>query len=104
MFIRFNKSDGIADALYRTPTEIISDIERVRGEISEIRERLNLRVLVLDLISDERVSEQPNLWIDRLEELLIDAKEAEENLGELKCELCELKSELEETQWALGLL
>ena len=104
MFIRFKKEDGVADAIYRMPGEIISDIEKVKREIGVIRERLNLRALIVELISDERVVEYPSIWIDRLEGLVEDAKEAEENLSELKETLCRLREELYNTQWAMGLI
>ena len=103
MFIRVSKGEGIANAIYRSPEEIVADIEGVRREIASIRERLNLRALVVELISDERVAKEPNVWIDRLEGLVEDARDAEENLGELKRILEELREELYATQWALGL-
>ena len=104
MFIRFNKEDGIANAIYRMPGEIIADIESVRREIGVIRNKLNLRAMIVELISDERVASEPNIWIDRLEGLVEDAKEAEDNLSELKQALCELREELYQTQWAMGLI
>ena len=103
MFMRFKKEDGTADAIYRSPEEIISDIEVVRREIKAIRERMNLRELVVELLSDERVVAEPDLWIERLEELTAEAREAEASLGELREMLLELKEELYNTQWALGL-
>ncbi len=104
MFIRFDKEEGVANAIYRAPREIVADIERVRREISLIRDKLNLRAIIVELISDERVTNEPNIWIDRLEALVEDAKEAEENLSELKEVLQELREELYQTQWALGLI
>ena len=44
------------------------------------------------------------MWIDRLEGLVDDAREAEDNLGELKQILEELREELYVTQWAMGLI
>lgn len=102
MFIRFDREEGLANALYRSPEEIVSDIEEIKGKIAEIRERLNFRVLLLEIISDDAVAEQPDLWIDRLEGLVEDARGAERDLALLKEALCDLREELYTTQWALG--
>ena len=103
MFIRFNREDGRADAIYRTPERILEDINRIKAELRDIRQRLNFRSLVLDILSDERIAHSPDVWIDEIEGLLADAREAEKNMRELEDELCELREELRETRWALGM-
>ena len=92
---------GMPARLYRTTGEIRADIESVREAIFEVKERLNPRALLLDIINDERCS-SPSELREQLEDALA---RVEESLGEmegLREELNELEEELTQTRCELG--
>ena len=104
MFIRFDSSDGLPSAIYRRHEEILSDISRIKESISEVNERVNLRSLVLDMLSDERMEDDPEYFAAELEQAIREANEAKERLLLLEEELHELMIELRETKWVLGIV
>lgn len=104
MFIRFDSSDGLPSAIYRRHEEILSDISRIKESIREVNERVNLRSLVLDMLSDERMEDDPEYFAAELEQAIREANEAKERLLLLEDELHELMIELRETKWVLGIV
>lgn len=104
MFVRFDSSDGLPSAIYRRHEEILSDISRIKESISEVNERVNLRSLVLDMLSDERMEDDPEYFAAELEQAIREANEAKERLLLLEDELHELMIELRETKWVLGIV
>ena len=104
MYKVYDASVGLPPTIYRTPCEVRRDISVIRDKISEINERMNLRTLLMDILSDERTVCEPNFWIPELAEALREAKEAQISLIRLERELAELEEELRETKWAYSSL
>ena len=100
MYKVYDASVGLPPTLYRTPREIRRDISAIKEKINEINERMNLRTLLMDILSDERTVREPLFWIPELREALRGATEAQESLLALERELMELDEELKETKWA----
>ena len=100
MYKVYDASVGLPPTIYRTPCEVRRDISAIRDKISDINERLNLRTLLMDILSDERTVSEPEFWIPELTEALGEAKEAQICLIRLERELAELEEELRETKWA----
>ena len=104
MFIRFDREDGMRDAIYRSHDEILDDIITIKERINEVNERLNLRSLVLDMLSDDRMESDPEYFAAELERAVSEANEARARLIGLEKELTELTVELRETKWVLGIV
>ena len=104
MYKVYDASVGLPPTLYRTPSEVRRDISAIRDKINEINERMNLRTLLMDILSDERTVCEPEFWIPELTEALRGAKEAHASLVKLERELCELEEEMRETKWAYSSL
>ncbi|MBR5817133.1 MAG: hypothetical protein IKY62_00665 [Clostridia bacterium] len=102
MYKVYDASVGLPPTLYRTPREIRRDISAIKLKINEINERMNLRTLLMDVLSDERTVREPDFWIPEVTEALRGAKEAHESLMGLERELNELCEELKESKWAFS--
>ena len=90
------------DSLYRSPYEIRRDISRINEKIRETDGKINIRILLTDLLS--RCSEDgADDYIPSLEGAILEADSVIDGLKELKGWLGELKRELEETVWVLGI-
>ena len=96
MYRSFDETNGMPPRIYRSPEQIRNDILEIRSRISEIKENLNIRELISDIIIDDSVD---NLLrrADSVRDLLQYATEALSELEELNSELDELKIELAET-------
>ena len=94
-------SAGLPITLYRTATEIRRDIALIKEKIKAINDKLNLRALLMDILSDERTVTEPGYWIPELTAALREASDAEERLLGLEAELNDLHEELRQTKWAL---
>ena len=88
--------------MYRTPTEIRRDIEAVNIRINEIKNRLNVRNLLGELL-EISLKASTESCISDLEEVVAEARDMIEELATLKDTLAELSCELEETKWEIGL-
>jgi chromosome segregation ATPase len=97
MYTTMNNVEGMAPRLYRSPAEILRDMERIKSRIEEISDMLSIHNLIIEMIP-EWSSISPENWIPKLEETLDEANDALETLKELKERLAELKSELEEVE------
>ena len=87
--------------LYRTTDEIGRDIQSIRGRISEVYSRLNIRNMLTEAITAYAESD-PEFWIPELRELVEEADDTLLALRELRSSLDVLKAELEDAKWALG--
>ena len=96
MYRSFDETNGMPPRIYRSPEQIRNDILEIRSRIGEIKENLNIRELISDIIIDDSVD---NLLrrADSVRDLLQYATEALSELEELNSELDELKIELAET-------
>ena len=93
--------EGEGAHVYRSIPAIRMDIDEVARQIEEINDSLNIRDIVMQLISESALDE-PKEWIPELSMLI---RESELGLGRL-CELRDtlnaLKEELEYTKRALS--
>ena len=99
MYKTADLSTGLPPTLYRTTCEIKRDIVLIKEKIKNINERLNLRTLLMDILSDERTVCEPEYWIPELSVALKEASDAKERLLGLEEELTALQEELKETKW-----
>ena len=100
MYVRMNAYEGEGGHIYRSPSEIRADIRAVRESISEINSMLNIRSMLMQMLSDA-IEENPTDWLPEVCELLDGAREGLEQLRELEENLSELRCELEYTRAAL---
>ena len=101
MYMRYDGRRDLPGRIYRSTSEICEDIQRIKEKIKEISERVNIRALLLDILTDERELQPGNM----LRELRLALEEAEDALSSLKKfeeELLALESELKVTVWEMG--
>ena len=101
MYRTFDVANGIPPRIYRAPNEIRRDIDEISAKIKETNLRLNLRALVLDIISSDRGEEPANL-ISELESAIEESREALSELKNLENDLTALEYEMEEIKWLAG--
>ena len=102
MYTLANNVEGTPARLYRSPSEIRADIERISQRIEEISDMLSVHNLLMEMIP-MWAEESPEDWIPELEETLDEATDALEALRELKESLEELHYELEDAKCLLRL-
>lgn len=90
---------GLPARIYREPDEIRLDIYEVKRSIEKINSRLNIRGLMLDMVTEEELS--PSEVVTALESMLAEAEDALFQLKELKRELAVLEEELYEVKCEL---
>lgn len=101
MYRNSKKDFGIGGILYRSTDEIRNDMREVAGAIREIAERLNPRVLLLDIVNDSRCN-SPKKLIVALEDVLARAEDSYAEIKNLREELSMLEDELRETLCEMG--
>lgn len=94
--------EGEPVRLYRTPMEIRRDIAEINEKISKADGRLNIRVLLGELMTEYSEGD-PEEWLPELARLLSDAEEVLSELTTLKESLERLNRELEDTVWVIGI-
>ena len=97
MYKSYDMANGLPIRIYREPREIKRDIMRINGEIEDIREMINIRSLVMDILVSER-REKPEELIPELSDAIGEAERALRIFKELSEELSSLKEELYETR------
>ena len=102
MHVNCNTYGGMPLTLYRTPSEVKGDISAIKEKIKEINERMNMRTLLMDVLSDEKTVANPDFWIPELTEALAVVLESQLKLIALEEELTELYEELRQTRWIRG--
>ena len=98
--MRANFNEGEGGHIYRSVYEIKADIRRVMGLIEEINSMLNIRDMLMNMLSDA-ASDAPSEWLEDLCELVDGAREGLNQLGELEQTLEQLKEELSYTVAAI---
>ena len=98
MYRTYDTVNGIPPRLYRAPREIRRDIDEISSKIKDTNVKLNLRALVIDIISCEKDT-STEMLIGELESALAEAREAIDELGNLHDELAALEAELGELKW-----
>lgn len=102
MYKNYDVENGIPARIYRNPKEIRGDIEAIKLKIEETGAMLNIREMLLNiLLSDKRNS--PEALIPELEDAILVAREAVDELSDLREELSSLEEELGEVKWLLGM-
>ncbi len=102
MYRTYDMVNGIPPRIYRTPAQIRRDIDEISSKIKETNLKLNLRALVIDIISSEGES-SPEQLISELESATDEAREALSELSRLHDELSALEEELGEVKWLCGI-
>ena len=102
MFISSNVSEGIPSRLYRSVDEIRREMLDIKKKISETNEMLSVHALFTEMIA-KRAREHPEKYVAELEEAVETTREALRELRLLGDTLDELREEMENTRWALGL-
>ena len=100
MYVRMNEYEGEGGHIYRSLSEIREEISEVRAEIAEINSMLNIRDMLMHLLSDA-AEENPAEWMPELCEIVDGAREGLLQLFELELTLSELREELSYTKAAL---
>ena len=97
MYTLCDNVEGMPPRLYRSPNQILRDIDYVSIRIADISDMLSIHNLLIEMIPEWSESE-PEKWIPELEELLDEANEALDTLKELKERLEGLKLEFEDVR------
>ena len=97
-----SEREGIPTRLYRSTEEIHEQMERISDMICEVNERLNVRSMLMWLIT-EYADAEPSRWIPELEDTLAKAQDAVRELEGLREALESLTAELSEARWAMGI-
>ena len=102
MFYTHTYGQGEEPVLYRSPYEIRRDIGEINQRIKDTDEKINVRILLTDLLTrcaDGRAEE----YMPELQQAIREAEGVLSNLSELCRRLGNLKREMEDTVWALGI-
>lgn len=99
-YVCADTSEGRPPRLYRSVEEIRRDIGRIKRELTESDEMINVRNILSELIS-ELENNEADKWQSSVERLIEDAHDAMIMLMKLKDKLDMLNSELEETRCAI---
>ena len=99
-YVRCDSYEGLPSQLYRTPEEIGRDIAEVRKRIDSIGEKLNVRNILAEALSDI-AEDNPTKWIPELEGVVRETMESLGVLRGLNDTLDSLMAELEETKCIL---
>lgn len=102
MYRGFDSVLGRGPTVYRTPKSISYDISCVKNAINEINSRLNIRSLLLEIVSDKDVK-SPEDVVPTLEAMVSLAEDALSELRALKEELFMLEDELYEVKCEMGI-
>ena len=97
MYTLMDNVEGMAARFYRSPGEILRDMERITLKIAEVSDMLSVHNLLIEMIPSWS-DQAPERWIPELEDTVNEANEALETLKSLKEKLDELKGELEEVR------
>ncbi len=99
MYRSYDNANGIPSMIYRSPAEIKEDMREIKSRIDKVNSMLNIRELLLDMLSEQSGSSQK--VVTDLINLLSEAREALSELSELEGELSTLEEELTEVQCIL---
>ncbi len=97
MYRSFDFENGLPPRIYRSPEEIKRDISAINIRIAETEEMLNLRAMLVDIVSDAELG-SPEELIPTLESAVAEAREALDSMRTLEEELTELRRELFEVR------
>ena len=100
MYIRPNDYEGQGGHIYRRLSDIRADILRVSEEIEQINSMLNIRDMLMRMLSSA-AEDNPEDWLPELCELLDGAKEGLDEMRKLERTLSQLHCELADTKAAL---
>ena len=93
---------GEVTRLYRDPSEIRRDMDKINSEIKRASAMFNIRNMLIELLLRSE-GEDDEKTIGELELLCEEAREALAELTDLKNSLNDLCEELEETRWEMGI-
>jgi hypothetical protein len=102
MYRTENLYEGEPAYLYRSPSAIKNDIREITLKIKEAEDMLNIRSLLMDMLS-AAAEQSPKKWIPEIEEVVAEAAETLAELRALKDSLDELYSEWREAKCVSGI-
>ena len=102
MYSCMNVYEGMPPRLYRSPSEIRRDMNKISARIKENEEMLSVHNLLIEMIPSW-AEQSPERWIPELEQTVAEAEEALENLKRLQYALEELSRELEEVKCMMSI-
>lgn len=94
--------DGEPVRLYRSPHEIHRDIQEINQKIKDTDGKINARLLLTSLFT-KCCEDGAGDYLPELQVAVCEAQEMLDSLSELCVRLGNLKEELEETAWVLGI-
>ncbi len=102
MYRATNILQGEAVRLYRTPEDIRSDMHEISERIKHTSNMLNIRNMLMEILA--ACSKKPlKTVIMELEDMITGARESLAELTSMNESLSELRCELEDTRWAMGI-
>ena len=102
MYRTYDLANGLPPKIYRMPSEIKRDIKIISEKIDETYSMLNIRSLLVEILSSEG-ADSPDKLIPDLEEAIYEAKCSLGKMRGLEEELRYLEEELEETRCRIGI-
>ena len=102
MYKRYDGESDVPPMIYRSSREIREEMRVIREKIERVSEKVNIRSLLIDIISDKRQRE-PQALIPELYRAIEEAEEALLTLKELREELSALEEELRITICEIGI-
>ena len=94
--------EGMPPRLYRTPSEIKTDINDVKIKIDRLCDMLNVRNVISEMLN-ECATGSISDWLPALKSIVEDAEDTLETLVELNDSLEGLNKELKETRCVMRL-
>ncbi len=98
----YSSEEGSPTCLYRMPSEIRLEMERVNKRINELSAATNIRNMLTEILACSAANSADEC-ISELEDVINEAKEGLSELGRLKSVLEILSDELDETRSVMGL-
>lgn len=97
-----NSYEGEPVRLYRSPVEIRRDINEINQKIMDTDGKINARLLLTGLFTKSCEGGAGD-YLPELRTAISEAEDMLSTLSDLCDRLCELRNELEDTAWALGI-
>lgn len=94
--------EGEPVRLYRSPYEIRRDINEINKRIKDTDGKINARLLLTGLFT-RCCEDGAENYLPELRVAISEAEDMLDNLSELCARLGDLRDELEDTAWALGI-
>ncbi len=102
MYRTVNMTQGEPPRLYRMPEDIRADMREISRRIKDTSSMLNVRNMLMEMLAESKQKPIKTLIME-LEDMISGAKESLLELASMNETLTELRCELEDTKWAMGM-